>query len=178
MSVCELNMSSKPAITSIFDKAALLLNPVLIQTYLQKRNNSDVHKSHYFHHRFENIYLNETHIPQLEQLASIAVKHAAEILSLHHVQLQTSYWFNEMHRGDVTTMHTHDDDDELLSAVYYLAIPAGSADFLYELNHSKHTLKAEEGLFVFFSPQLPHAVEEHRVEPMRLSIAFNFGRRV
>ena len=95
--------------------------------FLDQHNKDAVHKTHLFEGRYENIYLNEQHIPELKILLDEALRHAEKILSatapafsqhspatdIKLEKLRAGYWFNHMPPGATTTLHTHDDDDEL-----------------------------------------------------------------
>lgn len=80
-----------------------------------------------------------------------------------------------MNKGDVTTLHSHDDDDELLSAVYYIQVPAGSG--LFKLHYAGEIKEIEpaSGRFMFFDPAIPHEVGEHQNEMPRISLGINIG---
>jgi len=132
-------------------------------------------QTHFFNGRYENIYLEINKLPELDVIASNALKKAASILNVEKENLQSGFWLNAMSAGDVTTAHTHDDDDELLSCVYYIRVPEKSGDLIITENNNKTVIKAEEGMFVFFSPQTLHEVSENKSHQPRLSIAFNFG---
>ena len=80
-----------------------------------------------------------------------------------------------MHQGDVTTLHRHDDDDELLSAVYYVQADEASALFRLHNNGQVSDVAPVAGRFMFFNPALPHEVTEHHSMMPRISIGINFG---
>ena len=82
-----------------------------------------------------------------------------------------------MRKGDVTTLHRHDDDDELLSAVYYVQAEAGSARFQLHLQEEVHEVDPLAGRFMFFNPALPHEVLAHALDVPRISIGINYGPR-
>ncbi len=55
-----------------------------------------------------------------------------------------------MQSGAHTTLHSHDDDDEILSAVYYVQVPENSGELIIHaekgpIHHTPH-----EGQRVFF----------------------------
>ena len=106
----------------------LALNKTLLAAFLKQQNKASVRKTHLFEGRYENIYLNEVHIPELTQLIKNAVNSAEIILKTQN--LRAGYWFNYMPPGSTTTLHTHDDDDELLSAVYYVHVPEDSGNLI------------------------------------------------
>jgi predicted 2-oxoglutarate/Fe(II)-dependent dioxygenase YbiX len=77
--------------------------------------------------------------------------------------------------GHRTSLHTHDEHDELLSAVYYVTAPQDSGDLVIEDTPVTIRVRPEAGLMVLFPPDAPHAVEENASDRDRLSVAFNFG---
>lgn len=136
-----------------------------------------IHKTHYFEGRYENIYIDREKIPGMDRVIEQAEAYAAEILDIDIEQLQCGFWFNLMQKGDVTIAHTHDDDDELLSAVYYVAVPDQSAKLCLGVGDNQEIVAPEAGMMVFFSPQLVHEVTTNLSDLPRLSIGMNFGRR-
>lgn len=155
------------------------LNNTLLSDFLKWQNDPGVRKTHLFEGRYENIYLNEEHIPELSGLIKAAVKSAETIL--HTQGLRAGYWFNHMPPGSTTTLHTHDDDNELLSGVYYVHVPENSGNLIiYENTPDKTSKKieitAEAGKFVFFKPDAPHEVSKNLSTEHRLSIGMNFGK--
>jgi hypothetical protein len=71
---------------SIFQKipstAAAQVNSEILDGFFRQKDNKDVRKTHLFGGRYENIYLDEKHIPQLEELMGEAVLHAEQILNI------------------------------------------------------------------------------------------------
>lgn len=152
-----------------------LLNQRIYRGYLANRDTQEIERTHWFAGRYENIYLDVAGLPVLAELQSIAHGFAAEIIDRPVDSISSSFWFNEMHPGHETGLHTHDDDDELLSGVYYVRVPEHSGDLVLGEGTLARTLKVHEGQFILFSPDLPHAVRHNQSGEMRLSIAFNFG---
>lgn len=155
------------------------LNETLLAAFLKWQDDDSVRKTHLFEGRYENIYLDESHIPELAELIETAVKSAEAILQTRG--LRAGYWFNYMPPGTTTTLHTHDDDDELLSGVYYIHVPANSGDLIIhskkqEAAPEKIVINAEAGKFVFFKPNAPHEVGKNLSSEHRLSIGMNFGK--
>ena len=155
------------------------INELLLSGFLRLQDDASVRKTHLFEGRYENIYLNETHIPELAALIEIATKSAESILDVQN--LRAGYWFNYMPPGSTTTLHTHDDDDELLSGVYYVHVPENSGKLIIHKNmrdeaHDKIEVTPEAGKFVFFKPDAPHEVGKNLSAEHRLSIGMNFGR--
>lgn len=161
--------------TKIFCQTCFDVNDVILKKY-KKLNDLDFkEKTHFFNGRYENIYLDVSKIPELEIIASQAMKNAASILNIKAEKLTSGFWLNEMNAGDVTTAHTHDDDDELLSCVYYILVPNNSGDLIIYEKDKKINIKPEAGMFVYFSPDTLHEVSKNESGQSRLSIAFNFG---
>lgn len=161
--------------TKIFSQTCFDVNDVILKKY-KKLNDPDFReKTHFFNGRYENIYLDVSKIPELEIIASQAMKNAASILNIKEENLASGFWLNEMNAGDVTTAHTHDDDDELLSCVYYILVPNNSGDLIIYEKDKKINIKPEAGMFVYFSPDTLHEVSKNESGQSRLSIAFNFG---
>jgi hypothetical protein len=149
-----------------------------IDEFLQQQltNDSDaLHKTHFFHGRYENIYINRNSHPDLQELISEAVNVAASILDLNPDELSIGFWFNYMPPGHITTLHTHDDIDELLSGVIYITVPEQSGNLVLKTKDEEIELKPVQGNYVFFDPDTPHAVNKNCSQHSRLSIGMNFG---
>lgn len=134
-------------------------------------------QSHYFAGRYENIYIAASRLPLLSIILHHARQHAATILQQPVTQLQLGHWFNIMRQGEVTLPHTHDDDDELLSGVYYLQVPAQAGELVLTAGKERQIIEPCAGMFVFFSPQLHHEVTPHPHATPRISLGFNVGLR-
>ena len=155
------------------------LNDKVLEGFLHHYQRDDIRKTHLFEGRYENIYLTEQHIPALGPLIAEATSHAEGILRLKN--LRAGFWFNFMPPGSTTTVHTHNDDDELLSAVYYVAVTEHSGNLIiYEKSNmpaaEKIEITPEAGEFIFFKPDVPHEVTRNNSAQSRLSIGFNFGQ--
>ena len=153
-------------------------NANIEQGFLKHYQDTEIRKTHLFEGRYENIYLDEHHIPELEPLMKEAVAHAEQLLEVDN--LRAGYWFNYMPPGATTTLHTHDDDDELLSAVYYVYVPEDSGNLIiYDDSKSSDSEKIEitsrTGDFIFFKPDVRHEVSKNNSTEPRLSIGINFG---
>ena len=79
--------------------------------------------------------------------------------------------------NEVTTEHNHDDDDELLSGVYYVQVPPNSGDLIIVDKHSRTLVTPQPGMFVYFAPDVMHSVSANRSGERRISIGMNFGPR-
>lgn len=132
-------------------------------------------KSHDFNGRYENIYISQDLIPELSLVLETVKKYAAEILNCPSSDLKAGLWFNVMNPGDSTTLHKHDDDDELLSAVYYVSVPENSGTLILDNPPVQSQVTPEEGLFVFFSPNMPHEVTKNMSDDCRVSLGINIG---
>jgi uncharacterized protein (TIGR02466 family) len=160
-------------------KNAVLINANLAAGFLKQQNNPDIRKTHLFEGRYENIYLNEQHIPELTVLINEAVSLAEDLLNVKNIR--AGYWFNSMPPGASTTLHTHDDDDELLSGVYYVHVPENSGNLIIYDDSDKSQPKTIEitpktGEFIFFKPDVRHEVSRNNSAEHRLSIGMNFGQ--
>ena len=151
------------------------LNNRLLQGFLDHQDDDSVKRTHLFNGRYENIYLNESHIPELETVMMRAREHANTILDSRGIDC--GYWFNSMPGGAVTTLHRHDDDDEMLSAAYYVQVPEQSGDLIIHSRSGQVRITPQAGSFIFFYPDVPHEVTENRSHDHRLSIGINFGIR-
>ena len=160
---------------AVFSSRANTLNRALLDGFLKHQHDASVRRSHLFNGRYENIYLTPEQIPELEHLLDEACDHARRITGID--DLQAGCWFNFMPPGAVTTVHSHDDDDELLSAVYYVSVARNSGNLIIHEGNKQHTITPEQGMFVFFAPDVVHEVSENLSSHERLSIAINFGKR-
>ena len=151
------------------------VNSKLISGFFEHCDDADVKRTHLFNGRYENIYLDESHVPELATVMDRARAYADRILETHGVDC--GYWFNYMPAGAVTTLHRHDDDDELLSAAYYVSVPEQSGELVIHARSGELRIQPQAGSFIFFYPDVAHEVTENRSEQARLSIGINFGMR-
>jgi hypothetical protein len=132
-------------------------------------------QSHFFHGRFENIYIDRKRIPEIKSLLKFASKEAGKILRVDNSKLQCGFWFNLMPPGHITTAHCHDEEDELLSGVYYVSVPEHSGNLILHTQPEKTIIQPQAGMLAFFSPAMVHEVERNESTEERLSIGMNFG---
>ncbi|MDH5361583.1 MAG: 2OG-Fe(II) oxygenase family protein [Gammaproteobacteria bacterium] len=167
--------------TRVFSQTCLDVNKAILAGFSDLTDEDFKSRTHLFHGRYENLYLDADRIPGLALIVDTAMQEAARILGMDVAQLASGFWLNAMHPGDVTTAHTHDDDDELLSCVYYIRVPAEadrSGQLIITQNDGEEVIiTPREGMFVFFSPQTLHEVTKNETDEMRLSMAFNFGKK-
>jgi uncharacterized protein YcgL (UPF0745 family) len=150
-------------------------HPAIIQQLYALKDSDQARKSHYFAGRYENIYLAPQVVPEIDVILDSAVKQAASLLACKPSDLQLRFWFNLMQQNDVTLPHTHDVNDEVLSATYYLQIPPQSGKLLLRLADSVREIVPSEGTFVFFDPEIEHEVTIHQHAKARISLGLNFG---
>ncbi len=146
----------------------------IVADFHRWRDAPDTRKTHLFGGRYENIYIDRARVPALAPVLQTAVA-AATAITAATQPLRVGFWFNAMGPGQATTLHTHDDDDELLSGVFYVTVPENSGDLLLGRDGAQAAIAPIESAFVFFSPSLPHAVDANRSSALRLSIGMNFG---
>lgn len=161
--------------TRILCPACLEVNKEILNKYGHLKDDDFKEKTHLFNGRYENLYLEVNKIPELETIVNNALLNAENILNVAKEKLVFGFWLNAMSVGDITTAHTHDDDDELLSCVYYIEVPENSGDLIITENKKETKIKPKEGEFVFFKPDVLHEVSENKSGQARLSMAFNFG---
>ena len=145
----------------------------LVAAFEREKDADDIKRTHMFNGRFENIYIPRPRLPELAPLSDFALASAARIL--RRDTLRHGFWFNEMPPGHKTTLHSHEEDDELLSAVCYLRCPENSGRLILHDDEARISIAPRPGLLVLFPPDLPHEVEYNASDETRLSIAFNFG---
>lgn len=134
-------------------------------------------RTHFVGGRFENLYLERTRIPALLPVLDHALACAGALLERPVEHLRCGFWLNLTAPGQSTSEHTHDENDELLSAVYYVTAPPDSGDLVLFDGPATIRLEPQAGTFTLFPPNLPHAVETNRSETLRLSIGINIGPR-
>ena len=161
--------------TKVFSQTCFNINEKVLKKFEQLSDDDFKEKTHLFNGRYENIYLESNKIPELKVIIDTAMENAASILNIKREKLASGFWLNAMGAGDVTTAHTHDDDDELLSCVYYIKVPEHSGDLIIIKKNEKIIIEPKEGNFIFFTPDTLHEVTENTSKKIRLSIAFNFG---
>lgn len=152
------------------------LNNSLRRRVLQLPENKIVHKSHYLGGRYENIYVSHDVLPEMRTILEVAVIEASRILALQKKELRIGWWLNVMRPGDVTYAHSHDNDEELLSGVYYIDVPFNSGRLVLAEGASREQIEPSAGMFVFFAPDLLHEVTHNRSYRPRISVGFNLGR--
>jgi len=133
-------------------------------------------RTHFIAGRFENLYLERDGLPGLGQILDYAQAEAARRLGKIAAELRSGFWLNAMGPGQSTSRHSHEENDEVLSGVYYVTAPADSGDILFHDPPFETRVSPQAGLLLLFAPDLPHSVEPNRSNQLRLSVAFNFGQ--
>ncbi|VAW98329.1 hypothetical protein MNBD_GAMMA23-62 [hydrothermal vent metagenome] len=137
-------------------------------------NKKDIKRTHLFNGRYENIYIDKERIPELTPILEFANQCAKKTLSLSK-NLDIGFWFNDMPPNSVTTAHTHDDYDEMLSGVYYVSVPQNAGNLVLFSNNDKKIVTPQEGRLILFKADCLHEVSINNSEQHRLSIGMNFG---
>jgi len=151
------------------------INRKIMDGYQQLREQDFSRRSHFFGGRYENLYLERERIPAIGQVLEQAQTYAATLLQRAERTLRCGFWLNDMGPGEATTEHNHDDDDELLSGVYYVQVPDNSGELVIVDSHIRSLVTPQAGMFVFFAPTVVHSVSANRSGERRLSIGINFG---
>ncbi len=134
-----------------------------------------IRQSHHFGGRFENIYIDATDIPEITALLDLVKQQAGQLLGVGPDSLKAGFWFNAMEAGHRTAPHHHDENDELLSAVYYIRAPGNSGDLVLHDEDGRTIVRPQAGKLVLFAPDVVHEVTVNNSNAMRLSVAFNVG---
>ena len=151
------------------------LNASLYERFLELSGTERVRQSHHFGGRFENSYIDEADIPDIATVLNVVRQQAGQLLGIPAESLKAGFWFNAMEAGHRTTLHHHDENDELLSAVYYIRVPENSGDLILHDGDRKVSIQPQEGKLVMFSPAQLHEVTAHLGSGLRLSVAMNVG---
>jgi len=154
---------------------AQAINDAVCSQYQDVRDDPGLQRTHYFEGRYENIYVGKDRIPALKPVLQAACQGAARFLQQAEINLSVGFWINDMGPGHVTVPHSHDEDDELVSAVYYVKVPENSGDLVLTRGVAVTRITARQGMFVFFAPDVMHEVTENKSGETRLSIGMNFG---
>lgn len=158
---------------SLLDYQAI--NNSLLEEYLSAIDQEKCRQTHFFNGRFENTYIDEKDIPSIKPVREMARFYTMQILDEDPAQLKTGFWFNAMAPGNDTSLHTHEEYNEKLSAVYYIRTAPDCGDLIIHDQALKLHIPPREGNILLFRPEVPHAVAVNNSGILRLSVAFNFG---
>jgi hypothetical protein len=156
---------------------AEMLNRNILQGYMKLREQDFLKRTHFFCGRYENLYLQKNEIPAIEQVMRQAERYAADVLKRPVESIRSGFWINDMGPGEETTRHDHDENDELLSGVYYVKVPEQSGNLCILDAYSRTEVASRAGMFVFFAPEVQHSVSKNHSQERRISIGMNFGPR-
>jgi hypothetical protein len=151
------------------------LNVSLYQRFLELSGTDRVRQTHYFAGRFENAYIEVADIPDIATVLNVFKQQAGQLLDIPADTLKAGFWFNAMEAGQRTTLHHHDENDELLSAVYYIRVPENSGNLILHDTGKKISIQPRAGKLVMFTPGVLHEVTAHSGTGLRLSVAMNVG---
>jgi hypothetical protein len=151
------------------------LNTGLYARFMELSATDRIRHSHHFAGRFENIYIDEADIPDVTALLTVVKQRAGQVLGVAEDTLKAGFWFNAMESGHLTAPHHHDENDELLSAVYYIRVPENSGNLILYEAGTQFEIQPQEGKLVMFSPNVLHEVTTNLGTGLRLSVAMNIG---
>jgi len=151
------------------------LNASLYQRFLEMSGTDRIRQTHHFAGRFENIYIEEADIPDIATVLNVVKQQAGQLLGIQADTLRAGFWFNAMEGGHVTAPHHHDENDELLSAVYYIRVPENSGNLILHDEGKKVSIEPQAGKLVMFAPDVLHEVTANLGSGLRLSVGMNIG---
>jgi hypothetical protein len=151
------------------------LNASLYARFMELSATDRIRQSHHFAGRFENIYIEEADIPAIATVLDVVKQQAGQLLGIPADTLKAGFWFNAMEAGHRTAAHHHDENDELLSAVYYIRVPENSGDLILHDDGKTIRIQPQEGKLVMFAPTVLHEVTANLGSGLRLSVAMNIG---
>jgi hypothetical protein len=157
-----------------FHPEAAELNRLILDAYSQIGEQDLQRRSHFVAGRYENLYIERERIPAIGRVMEQAEDYARAILQ-RPGKLRSGFWFNDMGPGQSTSEHDHEEDDELLSGVYYVHVPENAGDLIIVDQHSRTIVSPQTGMFVFFAPTVLHSVSVNQSSERRLSLGMNFG---
>ncbi len=151
------------------------LNASLYARFVELVETDRIRQTHHFEGRFENSYIEAADIPGIRSVLGFVKQEAGRRLGLAAETLQAGFWFNAMGPGQRTALHHHDENDELLSAVYYICVPENSGDLILHDSGKQFRIHPQEGKLVLFAPAMLHEVTPNLSAELRLSVAMNIG---
>lgn len=154
---------------------AQAINARILKAFETLGEDDFTHRTHFFAGRYENLYLERERVPELDRVLNHAEACARKLLDYGTHPLRMGFWFNAQGPGQDTSEHSHEENDELLSGVYYVSVPQDSGDLVLVDGRLITRTTPLAGGFLFFPPSLVHRVEVNRSPHQRLSIAFNLG---
>lgn len=150
------------------------INRQIMDGYLPLREEDMLRRSHFFGGRYENLYIDRKRIPAIARVLAQADRYARTLLQPEQ-PIRSGFWVNDMGPGQTTSEHDHDEDDEMLSGVYYVKVPENSGKLVIVDKYSRTEVTPQEGMFVFFAPSVVHSVSVNGSGERRISLGMNFG---
>jgi hypothetical protein len=151
------------------------LNARLYGRYLDLSAAGRVSRTHHIGGRYENTYIALADIPELGVLLEVFRQQAGHWLGMPVDSLRAGFWFNAMEHGQRTSLHHHDENDELLSAAYYIRVPEHSGTLVLHDGDDRVPVRPQAGKLVMFAPSLWHEVTVNESHALRLSVGMNIG---
>jgi hypothetical protein len=151
------------------------LNEALYERFMALSGTERVRQTHFFAGRFENIYMDAADIPEIGMVLDVVRQQAGRLLDIPADRLKVGFWFNAMQAGHQTSLHHHDENDELLSAAYYIRVPENSGKLVLHDADRRVSIEPRAGKLVMFAPGVLHEVTVHQGKGLRLSVGMNVG---
>jgi hypothetical protein len=151
------------------------LNAALFEHFITLSGTDRVRQTHFFAGRFENIYLDKADVPEIAVVLDMLRQQAGQLLDIPADGLKVGFWFNAMQPGQQTSLHHHDENDELLSAAYYIRVPEHSGNLVLHDGDRRVNVQPQAGKLVMFGPAVLHEVTMHNGTGLRLSVGMNVG---
>jgi hypothetical protein len=151
------------------------LNTALYERFMALSGTDRTRQTHFFAGRFENIYMDAADIPEIAVVLKVLRQQAGQLLGIPEDKLKVGFWFNAMQAGHRTSLHHHDENDELLSAAYYIRVPENSGNLVLHEGDSQVSIQPQAGKLVMFPPAVLHEVTTHLGSGLRLSVGMNLG---
>jgi hypothetical protein len=151
------------------------LNAALYERFMTVSGTDRARQTHFFAGRFENIYMDAADIPEIAVVLDVVRQQAGRLLDIPAGRLKAGFWFNAMQPGHLTSLHHHDENDELLSAAYYVRVPENSGNLVLHDADRRVSVQPRAGMLVMFAPDVPHEVTMHEGRGLRLSVGMNVG---
>jgi len=83
-------------------------------------------------------------------------------------------WSQIHHPRESTGLHNHVGPVNVGSFVYYVSVPQGAGDLIFQFENDSYTaIKPEEGMALFFAPWVKHKVAKNMSSEIRISVAGN-----
>jgi hypothetical protein len=151
------------------------LNTGMYERFVALSGTGRARQTHYYAGRPENIYLDKADIPEITRVLKLLLHQAGVLLGIPAESLKAGFWFNAMEAGQRTSLHHHDENDELLSAAYYIRVPENSGNLVLHAGDGRVSITPQAGKLVMFEPDVLHEVTVHRGSGLRLSVGMNVG---